>query len=147
MERKKNKQPKLHVRKGDTVKVISGNSKGKEAKVLEVIPKKNKAIVEGVNVVTKHIKPSAANPEGGIEKTADAPRPDIDVIVRYADKDILMSGWAKGQNQYLKNKAAMMDVAFGEGNIILFGFKPQFRGQPRASYKLLFNSILSGAEN
>ena len=40
-----------------------------------------------------------------------------------------------------------MDVAMGEGNIILFGFKPQFRGQPRASYKLLFNSILSGAEN
>ena len=69
MERKKNKQPKLHIRKGDTVKVISGNAKGKVAKVLEVIPKKNKAFVEGVNVITKHIKPSAANPEGGIEKT------------------------------------------------------------------------------
>jgi len=69
MERKKNKQPKLHKRKGDTVKVISGNAKGKVAKVLEVIPKKNKAFVEGVNVITKHIKPSAANPEGGIEKT------------------------------------------------------------------------------
>lgn len=69
MERKKNKQPKLHVRKGDTVKVISGNAKGKVAKVLEVIPTKNRAIVEGVNVVTKHIKPSAAKPEGGIEKT------------------------------------------------------------------------------
>lgn len=85
--------------------------------------------------------------EGGIEETADAPKPDVDVIVRYADRDILMSGWAKGQNQYLKNKAAMMDVALGEGNIILFGFRPQFRGQPRASYKLLFNSILSGARD
>jgi len=69
MERKKNKQPKLHIRKGDTVKVISGNAKGKVAKVLEVLPKKNRAFVEGVNVVTKHIKPSAAKPEGGIEKT------------------------------------------------------------------------------
>jgi large subunit ribosomal protein L24 len=69
MERKKNKQPKLHVRKGDTVKVLSGNAKGKIAKVLEVNPGKGKAIVEGVNIVTKHIKPSAANPEGGIEKT------------------------------------------------------------------------------
>lgn len=69
MERNKNKQPKLHVRKGDTVKVISGNAKGKVAKVLEVFPKKNRAIVEGINVVTKHIKPSAAKPEGGIEKT------------------------------------------------------------------------------
>ena len=69
MERKKNKQPKLHVRKGDNVKVLSGNAKGKVAKVLEVHPGKNRAIVEGVNVVTKHIKPSAAKPEGGIEKT------------------------------------------------------------------------------
>ena len=69
MERKKNKQQKLHIRKGDTVKVIAGNAKGKEAKVLEVLPKKRRVIVEGVNVVTKHIKPSAAKPEGGIEKT------------------------------------------------------------------------------
>ncbi len=69
MERKKNKQPKLHLRKGDTVKVLSGNAKGKVAKVLEINPGKRRAIVEGVNIVTKHIKPSAAKPEGGIEKT------------------------------------------------------------------------------
>ena len=69
MERKKNKRPKVHVRKGDTVKVLSGNAKGKVAQVLEVMPAKNRAYVEGVNVVTKHIKPSAAKPEGGIEKT------------------------------------------------------------------------------
>lgn len=69
MERKKNKQPKLHLRKGDTVKVIAGNSKGKTGKVLEVVRQKNRAIVEGVNIVTKHIKPSANRPEGGIEKT------------------------------------------------------------------------------
>jgi len=69
MERKKNKQPKLHIRKGDSVQIISGNAKGKVAKVLEVFPQKNRAIVEGINVVTKHIKPSAAKPKGGIEKT------------------------------------------------------------------------------
>lgn len=69
MLRKKNKQQKLHVRKGDTVKVIAGNSNGKTGKVLEVIAGKQRAIVEGVNIITKHVKPSAANPEGGIEKT------------------------------------------------------------------------------
>ena len=69
MERKKNKQPKLHIRKGDTVKVISGNSKDKTGKVLEILLPKNRAFVEGVNIVTKHVKPSANKPEGGIEKT------------------------------------------------------------------------------
>lgn len=82
--------------------------------------------------------------EGGLEKTAAPLVPDVKTIVRYAEKDILMSGWAMGQDKYLKNKGAMMDVIMGDGHVILFGFKPQFRGQPRASYKLLFNSILSG---
>ncbi len=69
MERKYNKQPKLHVKKGDTVKVIAGNAKGKSGVVLEVNAAKSRVIVEGVNIVTKHNKPSAANPEGGIVKT------------------------------------------------------------------------------
>lgn len=68
MNRSKNKQPKLHIKKGDTVKVIAGNSKAKTGKVLEVYPAKYKAIVEGINMVTKHTKPSATNPNGGIEK-------------------------------------------------------------------------------
>ena len=68
MERKKNKQQKLHIRKGDTVKVIAGNSKGKDGKVLEVLAEKHRAVVEGVNMVTKHRKPSATNPEGGVDK-------------------------------------------------------------------------------
>ena len=57
---------KLHVKKGDTVKVIAGDDKGKVAKVLKVFPEKNKAIVEGVNVNKKHTKPNARNTQGGI---------------------------------------------------------------------------------
>lgn len=68
MERKSNKQPKLNIRKGDTVKVIAGDDKGKNGKVLEVLLEKNRALVEGVNIVTKHTKPSAGKPEGGIKK-------------------------------------------------------------------------------
>ncbi len=69
MERKFNKQPKLHIKKGDTVKVIAGDDKGKEGKVLEVDSAKGRAFVEGVNIVTKHQKPSAGKPEGGMKKT------------------------------------------------------------------------------
>ena len=59
---------KLHIKKGDTVKVLSGNSKGQEGKVIEVLIAKSRAIVEGVNMVSKHSKPNAANPQGGITK-------------------------------------------------------------------------------
>jgi large subunit ribosomal protein L24 len=62
-------QKKLHVKVGDTVKVISGTSKGSEGKVLRIDRTKNRAIVEGVNIVKKHVKPSASNPQGGIEET------------------------------------------------------------------------------
>lgn len=68
MERKFNKQPKLHIRKGDMVKVLAGDDKDKTGKVLEIIADKNRAIVEGINMVTKHQKPSAGKPEGGIKK-------------------------------------------------------------------------------
>jgi large subunit ribosomal protein L24 len=61
-------QKKLHVKVGDTVKVISGTSKGSEGKILRIDRKKNRAIVEGVNVIKKHVKPSASNPQGGIEE-------------------------------------------------------------------------------
>jgi large subunit ribosomal protein L24 len=61
-------QKKLHVKKDDIVKVISGTSKGLEGKVLLVDRKKNRVIVEGANIVKKHVKPSAANPQGGIEE-------------------------------------------------------------------------------
>ncbi len=57
---------KLHIKKGDNVYVNAGNSKGATGKVLEVIPAKERAIVEGVNMVKKHTKPSAQHPQGGI---------------------------------------------------------------------------------
>jgi large subunit ribosomal protein L24 len=60
---------KLHIRKGDTVLVIAGDDKGKQGKVLEVIVDRNRAVVEGINIVTKHTKPSAGKPEGGLKKT------------------------------------------------------------------------------
>jgi len=59
---------KLKIKSGDTVRVIAGDHKGSEGKVLTVLREKNKAIVEGVNMVSKHQKPSAQNPQGGIVK-------------------------------------------------------------------------------
>src|SRR6187402_23161 len=59
---------KLKIRKGDLVKVIAGDSKGTQGKIVEVILAKNRAIVEGANMVSKHTKPNAANPNGGILK-------------------------------------------------------------------------------
>jgi large subunit ribosomal protein L24 len=61
-------QKKLHIKKGDTVVVISGNSKGQQGKVLEVVREDERAIVEGVNLVSKHTKPNAKSPQGGIIK-------------------------------------------------------------------------------
>ena len=59
---------KLHIKKGDTVIVNAGESKGQQGKVLEVLVGKERAIVEGVNMVSKHTKPNAKNPQGGIVK-------------------------------------------------------------------------------
>jgi large subunit ribosomal protein L24 len=62
---------KIKIKTGDTVRVIAGDHKGSEGKVLTVFIEKNKAIVEGVNMIKKHMKPSAQNPQGGIvEKEA-----------------------------------------------------------------------------
>jgi large subunit ribosomal protein L24 len=59
---------KYKIKSGDTVKVIAGEDKGKQGKVLQVLTDKDRAVVEGVNIVSKHKKPSAQNPQGGIEK-------------------------------------------------------------------------------
>ena len=59
---------KLKIKSGDIVRVIAGDHKGSEGKIVRVLRDKNKAIVEGVNMVSKHTKPSAKNPQGGIVK-------------------------------------------------------------------------------
>ncbi|HXK81847.1 MAG TPA: 50S ribosomal protein L24 [Bacteroidales bacterium] len=59
---------KFHIKKGDTVIVIAGESKGRQGRVLEVFRNKDRAIVEGVNLISKHTKPNADNPQGGIIK-------------------------------------------------------------------------------
>ncbi len=106
MERRFNKQQKLKIKKGDTVKVIAGESKGQQGKVLEVLPEVRRVIVEQVNLVSKHTKPNAENTEGGIikkeapihisnvmvvdpssgEPTRVGRRLDDDKITRYAKK-------------------------------------------------------------
>ena len=63
---------KLHVKKGDTVVVLSGKHRGQTGKVLLALPREAKVVVEGVNLVTKHVKPSATNPTGGIEQREGA---------------------------------------------------------------------------
>jgi len=59
---------KLHIKKGDTVVVIAGESKGQKGKVLSVQVEKQRAVVEGINMVSKHTKPNAKNTQGGIVK-------------------------------------------------------------------------------
>jgi hypothetical protein len=79
--------------------------------------------------------------EGGREDIPEAAPAPVEVIATYAREDLLMSGWAMGEERYLAGKAAMVSVGLGRGRVVLFGFRPQFRGQPRGTYKLVFNAI------
>lgn len=63
---------KMHVKTGDTVVVLSGKEKGKKGKILASSPKEGKVIIEGINIVSKHVKPRKAGQEGGIVKTEGA---------------------------------------------------------------------------
>lgn len=63
-------QKKLHVKVGDTVQVIAGTSKGSEGNILSIDRNKNRVIVEGANIIKKHVKPSASSPQGGIVESA-----------------------------------------------------------------------------
>ena len=61
----------MKIKKGDTVQIIAGNEKGKNGRVIKIFPTKNKVVVEGINLVKKHSRPSQENPQGGIlEKEA-----------------------------------------------------------------------------
>lgn len=88
----------------------------------------------------------AASFDNGRAFKVNAGAEGIEEVARYASKDLLMSGWAMGEDKYLANTSAMLNVNYGNGDLVLFGFGPQFRGQPRGTYKLIFNSIYMGAE-
>jgi large subunit ribosomal protein L24 len=66
------KSKKFHVKKGDVVEVISGNQRGKKGRILDILTKKDRAIVEGLNIITKHTKRSQTNPEGKLDKREGA---------------------------------------------------------------------------
>ena len=73
-------RPRIHFRKGDTVEVIGGKHRGKRGKVLNVRPDERRAIIEGVNTVKKHMKPSRTSPQGGIVER-EAPLPVARLMV------------------------------------------------------------------
>jgi large subunit ribosomal protein L24 len=98
MERKHNKQVKLHIKTGDTVKVIAGDDKGKTGKILSVNREKKRAIVEGLNMITKHIKPTATNPQGGIEKKEAGIHISNLMLVDPATGDATRTGRKAGEN-------------------------------------------------
>lgn len=81
--------------------------------------------------------------EGGRVETAAPAEPPVDVIARYARENLLMSGWGIGQDRHLAGRPAMVRVRHGQGETVLFGFQPQFRSQPRGTYKLIFNSLFA----
>ena len=83
--------------------------------------------------------------EGGQETTMEPPPANVEVIARYAEGDILMSGWALGEEDAIGGKIAMVRVPMGAGEVVLFGFRPQFRGQPRGTYKLFLNALNGAA--
>ncbi len=79
--------------------------------------------------------------EGGVEKRKQPPSQSVKVLVRYAKEDILLSGWAIGEKKNIGGKIAMAETNIGSGSVVLIGFRPQFRGQPRGTFKLLFNAL------
>jgi large subunit ribosomal protein L24 len=112
---KMNTPSKLHIRRGDTVKIISGNSRGKTGRVLEVYRDKYRALVEGANMVTKHLKPSAANPNGGIERreapihlsnlmVVEPSTGDATKIGRKLNDDGKLQRYSKKTDEFIKNE-------------------------------------------
>lgn len=104
---------KLKIKKGDKVKVIAGNEKGKEGVVNEVIVEKQRIVVDGLNVRKKHNKPSAANPQGGIEEFSapmhisnvqliDAKSGEPTKVGRKLNKDGKLQRVAKKSGEFIK---------------------------------------------
>lgn len=91
-------QKKLHIKVGDTVKVLSGESRGQEGKVLTIDRNKERATVEGLNIVKRHTKPSASEPQGGIvEKEGTIHISNLMVVVKGQASRIGRKENAKGK--------------------------------------------------
>jgi hypothetical protein len=71
------------------------------------------------------------------------PGPSVRIVARYGQKDILMSGWLEGE-PVIAGKAAAVEVRAGTGRVVLIGFRAQHRGQSLATFRLLFNAVLTG---
>ena len=89
---------KLHIKKGDTVVVIAGESKGQKGKVLSVQVEKQRAVVEGINLVSKHTKPNAKNTQGGIVKQEAPVHISNLMLVEPASGNPTRIGRRKGEN-------------------------------------------------
>ena len=105
------------IKKGDTVVVLTGKSKGTVGKVLQVIPAADRVVVEGVNIVAKHVKPSMADPNGGINRF-EAPihvsnvairDPSTGKATRVGFKDVTVGGETR-KVRYAKGSGAQIDV-------------------------------------
>jgi hypothetical protein len=74
-------------------------------------------------------------------------RAEVDVVASYADEDLLLSGWELGAEKHLAGRPAVLRVRVGDGQVVLIGFRSHFRAQPRATFKLLFNSIFDASSD
>jgi hypothetical protein len=80
-----------------------------------------------------------------LERTDGGRTPGVTTPVCYADRDYLVSGWTLGGDEYLAGRTAAAQVPFGDGEVVLLAFEPHFRGQPRNTFKLLFNALMGAS--
>lgn len=80
-----------------------------------------------------------------LERTDGGASPRVSTPICYADTDYLVSGWTLGGDEYLAGRTAAAQIGVGQGQVVLFGFTPHFRGQPRNTFKLLFNALMGSS--